>query len=113
MLVTSAALFIAVSLTVFGISYYYFTTRHRERMILIEKGLPSDYLKDSHNYLHLVLTLGIVCIGVSAGIGLGAVIRSLNIEGVNGLAFPIAIFLCLGISLVISYFILNRLQNKK
>lgn len=110
--VTSAALFISVSLAVFGISYYYFTTRHKERMTLLEKGMPPDFFKDTNNYLHLILMLGIVSIGISIGIGTGAFLRSLDIEGINGLAFPLMIFLFLGISLVVSYFVLKGLQKK-
>jgi hypothetical protein len=110
--VTSAALFIAVSLAVFGISYYYFTTRHRERMALLEKGLPSDFFKDTNNYLHLILMLGIVSVGISIGIGAAALLRSQEIEGINGLAFPLMIFLFLGISLIVSYLVLKSLQKK-
>lgn len=111
--ITSAALLIAVSLTVFGISYYFFTTRHRERMALLEKGLPPDFFKDANNYLPMLLMLGIVSIGISAGTGAGALLRSIEIEGVNGLAFPLMIFFFLGISLIVSYFILKKLQKKK
>jgi len=110
--VTSAALFISVSLVVFGISYYYFTTRHKERMTLLEKGMPSDFFKDTNNYLHLILVLGIVSIGISIGLGAAAFLRSLEIEGIDGLAFPLMISLFLGISLVVSYFVLKGLQKK-
>lgn len=113
MQLTSAALFAAISLAVFGISYYYFTTRHRERMTLLEKGLPADFFKDTNNYLHLILVLGIVSIGIAVGVGTGGSLRALEIEGINGLAFPLMIFFFLGISLIVSYFVLKALQKKE
>jgi hypothetical protein len=111
--VTSAALFISISLVVFGISYYYFTTRYKERIAILEKGLSPDFFKGSTNYLPLILTLGIVSIGISLGIVVGAFLNSLEIEGTRHLMLPFAIFLFLGISLVVSYFILKAIQRKQ
>ncbi len=82
-------------------------------MTLLDKGLPSDFFKDTNNYLHLILLLGIVSIGISVGLGTAAWIRSLDIEGLGGLSFPLMIFLFLGISLIVSYFVLRALQKKQ
>ena len=108
MLVTSAGFLIAISLVVFGIAYYYFTTRHRERMAIIEKGLPPDYFKGSANYLPLILTLGIVCFGIA--FGLLAVLWLLSFRVIRALPFivPISVFLSMGISLLVSYFVLGK-----
>lgn len=109
--ITSAALFTSISLVVFGISYYYFTTRYKERMAILEKGLPPDFFNGSANYLPLILTLGIVSIGISLGIVVGALLNSLEIEGTRYLMLPFAIFLFLGISLLVSYFVLKAIQK--
>ena len=111
--VTSAALFISISLVVFGISYYYFTTRYKERMAILEKGLSPDFFKNGNHYLPLVLTIGIVIIGIALGIAFGAFLNSLEIEGTRYLMLPFAIFLFLGISLLVSYFILKKIQKKQ
>ena len=111
--VTSAALLISISLVVFGISYYHFTTRHRERMALIEKDLEPDYFKDTISYLPFVLILGIVSIGISTGILTAAFLRSLQIEGFGDFLLPGSIFLFLGISLLVSYFVLLQIQKKQ
>lgn len=111
--VTSAALFISISLVVFGISYYYFTTRNRERMAILEKGLPPDFFKGNTHYLPLLLTLGIVSIGISFGILVGTFLSSIKIEGARYLMFPFSIFLFLGISLVVSYFVLKAIRKKQ
>ncbi|KAA2244441.1 hypothetical protein F0L74_00185 [Chitinophaga agrisoli] len=113
MLVTSAALLIAVALVVFGISYYYFTTRHRERMTLLEKGLAPDYFKGTGSYLSFVLILGVVSIGISLGILTGSILQSVTIRVIRESAFPASIFLFLGISLLVSYYLLSQIQNKR
>ena len=110
---TSAAVLIATALAVFGISYYYFTTRHRERMTVLEKGLPGDFFKGTYTNIHFILVLGIVSIGVAVGIGMVALLRSLQIESIDKLAFPLMIFFFLGVSLIVSYFILKGLLKKE
>ncbi len=113
MLVTSAALLIAVALVVFGISYYYFTTRHRERMTLLEKGLAPDYFKSTGSYLSFVLILGVVSIGISLGTITGTVLHSVGPRVMQEFAFPASLFLFLGISLLVSYYLLQQIQNKR
>lgn len=112
MKVTSAALFISIALVVFGISYYYFTTRHRERMTILQKGLPKDYFKGNTNYLPLVLTLGILCIGIALGVVAGGLLNFIEIGGIRNLMFPFAILLFMGISLLVSYSVIKKIQNK-
>lgn len=111
--ITSASLFISIALVVFGISYYYFTTRYKERMTIIEKGLPPDYFKRGTNYLLFILLLGIVSIGISLGIIMGTFLRALDIGGTKDFILPSTIFLFLGISLIVSYFVLKGIDKKK
>ena len=112
MVITSAAVFIALSLVVFGISYYYFTTRHKERMTILEKGLSPDFFKSNSHYFPLLLTLGIVSMGSSLGIVAGMFLSASKIEGAKYLMLPFSIFLFLGISLVVSYFVLKAIQRR-
>src|SRR6186713_499247 len=109
---TSAAVIIAISLVVFGISYYHFTTRHRERMAIIENGSSPDILKGAASYLPLLLALGMVCIGIALGIVAGAWFSSLDFPGA-GYALPVAIFLFTGISLILSYYLVRKLTRPK
>jgi len=113
MVLTSAAVLIALSLVVFGISYYYFTTRHKERMTILEKGLPTDTFRGNSNYLPLILTLGIVSIGISIGVVMGLFLSAIQVEGAKYLMLPFSIFLSLGISLIVSYFVLKAIQRKQ
>lgn len=106
MQITSAALLISIALVVFGIAYYFFTTRHKERMALIEKNLSPDLFKGEGNHLLFIPMLGIVSIGIAAGILTGALIVPLvNIPDVW--VMSMSIFLWLGISLMICYFFLK------
>lgn len=109
---TSAAFFIALSLAIFGVSYYYFTTRHKERMALIEKGLPADFFKGSSNFTPLLLTLGIVSICIALGMVAGIIIRpDPLIPFMLGSIF--FIFLFTGLGLLLSYALLKRSSNKE
>lgn len=106
MQITSAALLISIALVVFGIAYYYFTTRHKERMAIIENKLPSDTFKGTENYLPLILMLSMVSIGISAGIMVGMAIIHLGFT-TNDYIMPACIFLFLGLSLLTGYFLLK------
>lgn len=106
---TSAAVIIAIALVLFGGIYYYFTTRHRERMALIERGLNKDIFKGASSYLPLLLALGMVSVGIAVGIAVGAGIAILNFPGA-GYAVPVCIFLFMGGSLLLSYYLIKRLK---
>ena len=112
MQITSAALLISISLVVFGIAYYFFTTRHKERMAIIETGQSPDLFKRQGQWLYFLLTLGIVSIGIAIGIIVGYFIQTLiNLYGFWVISSSILIFL--GISLILCYFILKSLFDKK
>jgi nitric oxide reductase large subunit len=114
MQLTSAALFISIALVIFGISYYYFTTRHKERMTILEKGLPPDYFKGNIAVLPFVLMLGIISIGIAMGLLTGTLLNALPIPGVSSdLKFVFSIFLCLGISLLVGYRVLKSQSGKR
>lgn len=113
MKVTSAALFIAIALVVFGISYYYITTRHRERMALLEKGLPKDHFKGNAHYLPLVLTLGILCVSIGLGTLLGRALDNLGLWDLGHLVYVVAIFLSMGCGLLLSHALLKRIRDKE
>ena len=112
---TTADLFLSMSITfaIFGICYYFLTTRNKERMAILERGLPQDYFKDNSNYLPLILLLGIVSVGIASGILTGAFLESLEIDGFRNLMLTFSIFLFLGVSLIVSYFILKNIHKSK
>lgn len=80
-------------------------------MAIIEKGLPPDLFKGAHNYLPLILTLGIVSIGVSLGILAGGYLHSLPVSW-PGDPLPFCVFLFLGLSLLAAYFLLKAMHRQ-
>lgn len=108
---TSAALFISISLVIFGISYYYFTTRHKERMEIIERGLNPNHFKGQSDILPLLLILGIISIGIALGIVTGTFLSILYpLQKIAIISF--CIFLGLGIALISSYTVLKKLRKR-
>jgi hypothetical protein len=104
---------ITVALALFGISYYYFTTRYKERLALIEKGLSPMTFAQPIGYLPMILLLGILSMGIAAGIAVGAVLSALPLPGSPQYAYPVAIFFFLGLSLVVAYYILKASAPNK
>ncbi|WP_461790426.1 DUF6249 domain-containing protein [Pedobacter sp.] len=110
--ITSAALLISISLVVFGITYYFFTTRHKERMAIIETGQSPDLFKRQGQWLYFILTSGMVSIGIAIGILVGSLIQTLvNLNGFWVISSSILFFL--GISLILCYFILKSIFEKR
>ncbi len=110
---TTVSLFISLSLVVFGIAYYYFTTRHKERMMMLSRGLSPDYFKGQTDYLPILLILGTVSVVMAPAIILGGYLVEMNAFRLKGsLVFFAVIFLALGISLFISYALI-RLRDKR
>ncbi|UIR56659.1 hypothetical protein LZQ00_02315 [Sphingobacterium sp. SRCM116780] len=108
---TSAALFISISLVIFGISYYYFTTRHKERMEIIARGLAPDHFKGQSNPLPFLLILGIISIGIALGIAAGVTISFFfPLQKLEIIIF--CVFLSLGIALISSYVLLKQIQKR-
>lgn len=109
----AAAIPIAISATLsgFGIAYYYLTTRSRERLALIEKGLSPASLAQSRSYLPLLLLLGVLSMGIAAGIAAGAVLSTL--VGSQSYVYPATIFFFAGLSLVAAYYLLKTLPAPK
>jgi len=111
---TSAAVFmtLALALVLFGTSYYYLTTRHKERLALLEKGLSPTAFHRPGAYLTLLLLLGILCLGLAAGIAAGAFLRALPLANSQEYAYPVTIFFFLGVSLVVAYYVLRTLPPR-
>ncbi|TDO21314.1 DUF6249 domain-containing protein [Pedobacter duraquae] len=108
---TSAAVLIAVSLVLFGVVYYFFTTRHKERMAIIENGLAPDHFKHQRHWHKLLLLLGVICMGTSIGILSGSLITTyLALPSI--LIMSACVFCFIGISLIVCYWLLNIFERR-
>ncbi len=98
---------------VFGILYVYYTTRNRERMLLIEKGAdPKLFQKIKADHKFLTLKSGLFLLGIGVGLIFASIIDSYTeMESVT--AYFSMTLLFGGIALVGAYFIQKKTDEKK
>ncbi|HHL52832.1 MAG TPA: hypothetical protein ENJ39_05600 [Flammeovirgaceae bacterium] len=96
--------------TLLAIVYILVSSRHKERLALIEKGMDAGKLKASGGCRFCSLKIALLAIGIGIGILLG------NLLDINGLdedvAYPAMIFIMGGIGLLSGYLIANRHARK-
>ena len=96
-------------LAVFAILYVYWTTRTKERLALVEKGLDAGIFKGECSQLALV-KWGIFLIAIGLGVVAGfALSRAIN----EVVAFFTAILVCGGLGLIVAYLVTNKLLTKE
>jgi len=99
--------------SIFGIVYMFLTTRHKERIAMIEKGMDVSLLtKKSENSSPInfwVIKVGLLMVGVAIGTFIG----SLASKGLMGEdeAYPTMILLFGGLALISSYFLEKKLRK--
>ena len=98
--------FIAFFAMVFGIYYFYFTTRNKERLALIDKGADASLFKtpseprDSRRFFH-PLKVGLFMVGLGIGVVAGYFVGELGMH--QGASYPSMIFVFGGIGLLVYY----------
>ncbi|KOY85290.1 hypothetical protein AD998_03185 [bacterium 336/3] len=104
---------ISMFATVFGVLYMHYTTRHKERIALIEKGTdasvfyPSDKQKEKKFYS---LQFGILAVCIGFGILMGNILHQ-NLGMKDEVAYNSMIFLMGGIGLIVFHVINLKQQN--
>ncbi len=104
--------------TLFGIVYLFLTTRHKERLALIEKGADASLFNTGstptrNGWLKLLLNIGLMAMGIGLGVFLGGIMTMNGME--DDMAYPSMIFICGGAGLVIGFFVtrsLDKADNK-
>ncbi len=111
-----AMVFLLFLVTFFGIVYLFFSTRHKERMALIEKGVSADLFVSSKRksaiplYAVLLINLGVLGIGVGLGILIGQLLHLTGID--DDITMPSSIFICLGIALLTGFVLTRRVDQR-
>ena len=91
--------------------YFFLRARHAERMAMIEKGTPSPDWKPAPSSNLLGVKIGMLFFGIGFGILIAYILHF--ILGVDQSAlYPGMMFLFGGGSLVVSYFVELRLNQK-
>ncbi|MBK8416413.1 MAG: hypothetical protein IPL22_19035 [Bacteroidetes bacterium] len=94
-------------LSLFGVLYVYFNTRHKERMSMIEKGADASLFQSKKGYSSASMRFGMFLIGIALGILTGNILTettSLQEE----VSYFSMIFLFGGMSLVSYYMFIER-----
>lgn len=98
--------YISFYLVSLAIAYYFFTTRNKERMALIEAGANPDMFQSSEKY-YMLFVIGMVAIGIAVGLVIGklSVAHFDVIEGTSTI-YLASILAFGGGALVTSFFII-------
>ena len=106
-----AIVFIAFFASVFGIMYVFYSTRHKERLALIEKGADASLFNTGKegqklifNWGKFTLKVGMLSMGIAVGIITAALMVQANVLDEDAL-YPSMIFFFGGLSLVLFYII--------
>lgn len=97
--------------SVFGIVYLFLSTRHRERMALIEKGADASLFhtgKSSTSRRLIILNIALTLIGIGLGITLAIFLYSAT--GMEEV-YPASIFTMAGIGLLASFLMGDRYKD--
>jgi hypothetical protein len=109
---------LALFAMIFGIVYVTVTSKHRQRMAMIEKGMEPGLLKEREVPFR-TLRNGLVLVGAGFGLFFGYLLDSrMPGYGVNGdmgdtpLPYFMMVMLCCGIALIAHHFIAKPQQDK-
>ena len=115
----AAAILIPVSffLTIFAILYLYFSTRNKERLALIEKGMDANvFVRDKAkgyvaSWKIFLINFAILLISVGVAIFLAASL--VEVLGVfEGVAYPGTIITLAGVGLLVGFNLTKKLEQK-
>lgn len=96
---------------IFGILYFYFRSRNRERMLMIEKGVdPSIFMKKQKNASSVALKYGLFFAGLAIGVLLGAILAQNT--ALNEVAAYFSMILLFGGSGLLLYYVIDRRNDK-
>lgn len=105
-----ALVFIPLVVCIFLVWFFSHRAKHRERLMMMEKGIDPLVISNNKRPRYLWQRIGIIIIGLSIGLAIISLFAGLKVLDKWGNAFPLAILgVCGGISMVIA----NRLGNDK
>jgi hypothetical protein len=83
--------------------------RHEERKMLIRQGAnPDESQKSGSGFRFPWLTVGMLVLGLSIGLGIIALLANFRLLGNSDAIFPAILGICGGSSLIIAHFIDKR-----
>lgn len=98
--------------SIFGIAYFYFTTRNRERLAMIEKNADPSLFKTEpiRLFTKFPIKLGMLFVGGGFGVLVGNILTvTTRLE--QPVAYLSMIFLWAGAGLIASYFVARKIKD--
>ena len=103
--------FISLFFVLFGIAYLHYSTRNKERLALIEKGMDAGIFQSKKEtppiWKVFVLNISLLLMGIGLGILMGLLIQE-SLDFYNDALFPALIFLMAGAGLMAGFFMTKK-----
>jgi hypothetical protein len=96
----------------FGIVYFTVTTKHKERLRLIESGADPTLFYNKEQKRGQALKFGALLLGIGIGIVLGNLLAKANVLDTD-VAYPAMILICGGAALLIGNHFVNKGEKEK
>ncbi|WP_424963307.1 DUF6249 domain-containing protein [Ekhidna sp.] len=107
--------FLAFFGTIFGIAYVFLTTRNKERLALIEKGVEASLFNTKGSKFSIakfILNIALLFMGIGAGIFFGNYL-AISMDMNEDVMIPSMLFIFGGLGLVVGFFITRALESKE
>ena len=108
-------IFVSLFLMIFGIFYLFISTRNKERLALIDKGVDASIFmkgKSTGNIGRvIILNLALLLMGIGIGVFIGLLLityTSLN----EGAIYPATIFTMAGLGLFVGFNMTKKLEKE-
>ena len=103
-------------LVIFGIVYLYLSTRNKERLALIEKGVDAKIFMKGRAHTApiwkvLILNIALLLMGIGIGVIIASVLHY-NLGVVEDAAYPGTIFLTAGAALFVGFNMTKNLDKE-
>jgi hypothetical protein len=97
-------------LTTGFVIYVYYTSRTKERLLQIEKGVDSSFLKNNRTYNSKNLVVfGVFLISIGIGVFVGALLTELGLD--RAISYNGSLLILGGIGLLVGYFLRKKMSD--
>ena len=106
--------FLVLFAMVFGIAYVFFTTRNKERLLMIEKGADASLFERKSTPFSIakfILNIALLFVGIGTGILTGWLISDAVGQSHNEVYIVSGTFIFGGLGLVTGFFITRKIEK--
>ncbi len=103
--------------SIFGVFYLFFSTRNKERLALIEKGVEASIFMKGHQKTSsstgkvIVLNLAVLLMGIGLGVFLALLLDTYTTMDSDGI-YPACIFFMAGVGLFTGFTLTKKLDQE-